>query len=154
MRYLPLSLCCFFALSPLVGCGPPDKGPKTVTAKGILTLDGEPVEGASIVFIPDGGEYPARSSTDSAGRFSLDAFEYKPGAVPGNYQAIVQRTIVTEAEAAPAGSEEAEHAAQGDGGNERVYNDLPKKYAQPSDEMKFSIPETGIEDLTLELKSK
>lgn len=149
------SICLGFgALLLSAGCGPPDKGPKTVTALGVVTLDGEPVEGAAVVFIDDGGQYPARGTTDASGRFSLDAFEYKTGAVPGSYKAIVQRTVVSDQPPPKGDSEEAEHAGEVEGAFQSVYNDLPKKYAMPNDELVFTIPETGVEDLKLELVSK
>jgi hypothetical protein len=140
------------AISVLTGCGETDKGPRTVPVKGVVTLDGEPVADASVVFIDDGGQYPARGRTDAKGEFSLDAFEYKTGAVPGSYQAIVQRTVVeTAGEGPPAGSEEAEHA--GEAAGQRVYNDLPPKYAQPG-QLPFTVPEDGITDIKIELSSK
>lgn len=145
------SMVALCGLVMLVGCAENDEGPKTVTAEGVVTLDGQPIENASVVFIDAGGQYPARGRSDANGKFSLDAFEYKTGAVPGSYKAIVTRTVVEDGQAAPAGSEEAEHSA-GEGGG-RVYNDLPAKYAQPSEDFTFTIPQDGISDLKLDLTS-
>lgn len=141
------------AMSFLTGCGETDKGPRTVPAEGVVTLDGSPIEGASIVFIDDGGQYPARGRSDADGKFSLSAFEYKTGAVPGSYKAIVSRTVVETAseKGPPAGSEEAEHA--GEAAGQRVYNDLPPKYSQPG-LLSFTVPEDGVTDLKIELTSK
>ena len=150
------SMIAALGLVVLVGCSENDKGPKTVAAQGIVTLDGKPVGNASVVFIDSAGQYPARGYTDSSGKFSLDAFEYKTGAVPGSYKAMVTRTVVDDSAAPPANSEEAEHAAGEEGeaeGGGRVYNDLPAKYSNPSDELAFTIPEEGTSDLKLELTS-
>ncbi len=135
----------------VVGCQG-DKGPRTVPAKGIVTLDGEPVEGAAIVFIDENGLYPARGYTDANGRFSLDAFEYKTGAVPGTYKVVVTKTInkaITDPNALK--GEEAEHA--GEEADEIIVNALPEKYAIPNGLLTFTIPEDGTDNLVIELKS-
>lgn len=136
----------------VVGCGESDKGPKTVPAEGVVTLDGEPVEGASVAIVNDIGKN-ARGRTDEDGHFELTAFEYKSGAEPGEYKVIVSRTIVETASDGPRpGSEEAEHA--GEAAGQRVYNDLPAKYAQATGELMVNIPEEGTKDIKLELSSK
>lgn len=144
-----LGILCF---SLLAGCSDSNKGPRTVPVEGVVTLDGQPIEGASVVFIDDGGQYPAQGRSDADGKFSLSAFEYKTGAVPGSYKATVSRTVVeTAGDEVPAGSEEAEHA--GEAAGQRVYNDLPGKYAAPSGILAFTVPEDGVTDLKIELTS-
>ncbi|RMF37793.1 MAG: carboxypeptidase regulatory-like domain-containing protein [Planctomycetota bacterium] len=148
-RYFPLFVLPI-ALA-LTGCQG-EKGPRTVPAKGIVTLDGEPVEGAAIVFIDENGLYPARGYSDENGRFSLDAFEYKTGAVPGTYKVVVTKTI-NKAITDPAAlkGEEAEHA--GEEADEIIVNALPQKYAIPNGLLTFTIPEEGTDNLIIELKS-
>lgn len=136
------------------GCGGPDLShlPRTVDAKGVVTLDGDPVEGASIVLMQDSGEYFARGISDSSGRFSLDAFEGKPGAVPGDYKAQVSKTVEIEGGPAPEG-EAAEHATEDAATGWE--NALPKKYASiTTSGLTVTIPEDGITDIKLELISK
>lgn len=136
----------------VVGCKTEVEGPRTVPASGVLILDGMPVEGAAIVFIGDDGVYSASGLSDSAGKFSLNAFEYKSGAVPGNYKAVVTKTV--EVDAAPAekglSAEESEHA--GEAAGQTVENSLPKKYETPG-ALSFEIPEEGVTDLTIALTS-
>lgn len=158
MKNFVFSLLAIVTVLPFTGCQG-EKGPKTVTAEGVVTLDGDPVEGAAVVFIDDKGVYPARGRTDETGRFSLDTFEYKPGAVPGSYKAIVTKTVVTQASEDPPkndanAGEEAEHAADGGGMVESVRNSMPKKYSQPSADFAFVIPEDGTTELKLDLTSK
>ena len=76
-----------------LGCSRVPDGPRTVPAEGIITLDGEPISGAAIVFISDGGDVSANGISGPDGEFSLDAFPYKKGAVPGPYKCIVTRTV-------------------------------------------------------------
>ncbi len=143
---------CIATLSGLTlyGCSQVPEGPKTVTAEGIVTLNGTPVEGATIVFIGDNGEYSAHGISDESGAFSLDSFEYKTGAVPGSYKVVVTKTVeITEGDAKPMKGEEAKHAGEGE--QLGIKNDLPAKYENPANGLAFVIPEDGTTDLSVEL---
>lgn len=147
-----LAIC--LALLVTTGCSK-DQGPRTVPAEGVVTLDGQPVEGAAVVFVSDGGNYSAMGMSDAEGKFSLDAFEYKTGAIPGKYFAIVTRTVEITSESPEVKGEEAEHAAEnGEAVQMGVKNDMPQKYGQPSPDFQFTIPEDGTQDLKLDLVSK
>ena len=81
-------VCCVLGLS-LVGCGggagvPKDR-PKTTPYSGILTMDGKPVEGASVTFHPKQGGHAATARTDAEGKFVLQTFVEGDGAVPAEY---------------------------------------------------------------------
>ncbi len=138
----------------LIGCSQVPDGPATVDAEGVVTLDGTPVAGAAVVFVAaDGSSNSASALSDPQGKFSLNAFDYKTGAVPGIYRAIVTKNEeVTTAEGQLEG-EEAEHAAEGDSQQLGVKNVMPSKYQQPSAELEFTIPESGTKDLKLDLTS-
>jgi hypothetical protein len=145
-------LLAALCLLPLVGCKQDPGGPRTVPAKGIVTLDGTPVAGAAVVFIGDDGQYSASGMTDDEGNFSLNAFEYKEGAVPGSYKVVVTKTVeITETSGPKPTGEGAEHA--GEGAQLGVKNDLPKKYERPTDALAFVIPEDGTTELNLALTS-
>lgn len=75
----------------LPGCGP--KHPETFPVTGTVTLDGQPVAGAAVVFIPEQGEM-ATATTDTAGRFELSTFERADGALPGRHRVTVVKTTV------------------------------------------------------------
>jgi len=154
MKHLMLPLAAAFLLLPIIGCGDSNKGPRTVPASGVLTLDGEPVEGATVVFLQqDQGQHYARGYTDAEGKFSLDAFEYKTGAVPGDYMVSIQKTVVEVAKAQP-GSEESEHEGEGEGAGETVRNALPPRYTTPTKDFMFTVPEDGTDSLKIELTTK
>jgi len=70
----------------LTGCG---GGHVPVT--GVVTVDGKPVEGATVTFITEDGKQSASGQTDSSGNFSLSD-SGKPGARPGSYKVIVTKT--------------------------------------------------------------
>ncbi len=91
-----LILLLMLALS---GCGGKDQ---PVAVEGVVTLDGEPVEGATVLFKPqDGRGRPASGLTDSAGVFVLTTFREGDGVLPGSYLILVTKTEGRES-AAPA----------------------------------------------------
>ncbi|MCA9193414.1 MAG: carboxypeptidase regulatory-like domain-containing protein [Planctomycetales bacterium] len=159
MKVLGFNLALLVVFGAL-GCGPVDDGlPKTVDARGVVLLDGDPIEGASIVALHENGTYYARAMSDSSGRFSLDAYESKPGAVPGNYKLTVSKTVTVDkaVNKIPRSlAEEAEHsAADGAEANVSWVNDLPRKYNSPiTSGLAVSIPESGTDELKLELTLK
>lgn len=137
-----LVICSVFGLS---GCATQEKipRPKTVPASGIVTLDGTPVDKASVMFIATAGNNHATGTTDSSGKFVLKAFPEKDGAVPGAYKVEVNKTLVTSL------------GADGDEGTVKVEYGLPIKYATNiTSGLTATIPEAGTSGLKLELKSK
>src|SRR5260221_12521077 len=63
------------------------------SVKGTVTLDGQPVEGASVQFILIGSEpRPAIGLTDSSGSFTLTTLKSNDGAKAGEYKVVVLKT--------------------------------------------------------------
>jgi hypothetical protein len=79
LRLTPLLLLCLA----LVGCGT-----KPVPVSGVVSLNGTPVEGATVIFMTADGNNAANGFTDSAGMFSLTTGT-QTGAYPGDYKVIV-----------------------------------------------------------------
>ena len=92
------------------GCGP--DYPETVPVSGTVTLDGQPVAGASVVFTPEAGDL-ATATTDSSGQFQLSTYRLADGAAPGHYRVTVAKTTVEPGE------------------DEKVLFLVPKKYGNP-----------------------
>ena len=67
------------------GCG--DGGPDMADAGGIVTYNGAPLKGATVVFLPDSGP-PATGTTDAEGRFTFNTHG-AAGAVVGNGKVAV-----------------------------------------------------------------
>lgn len=81
----------------LPGCGGAGDAPETVAAKGSVTVDGKPMPGLSVAFVPASGKL-ATAETDEQGNFTLTTNEPGDGAVVGNYSvAINQIQQVTDA---------------------------------------------------------
>ncbi|MBL8849356.1 MAG: hypothetical protein JNG89_06715 [Planctomycetaceae bacterium] len=86
----------------LAGCGGSSGRPRAVAVSGVLTLDGQPVKGARIRFVPvaEGGR-TAIGDTDDTGKFTLATFEPGDGIVPGEYDADVATNMAAPTTPAP-----------------------------------------------------
>lgn len=131
-----LALCGGLLLG-VAGCGE-DAGvtdrPATVPVSGVVTMGGNPVEGATVTFhagVPAPGQ-PAQGNsavgqTDAEGRFQLKTFEGNDGAVPGEYVVTISKY-----EAAAAG-----------GGNSSNPAEEPADYKPPTaEELAASAPKS------------
>jgi len=73
-----------------LGCG---GGMKPV--EGIVKLDGQPLQGATVVFVPDGSKGDILNGfTDASGKFSL-LTKGKTGAPAGNYKVVVTKVATS-----------------------------------------------------------
>lgn len=75
-----------FCVAPilLMGCGGSDRA-DTVAVTGVVTVDGNPIENASVTFTPEAGR-SATGTTDSEGKFKLTTYESDDGAIVGKHQ--------------------------------------------------------------------
>jgi hypothetical protein len=71
----------------LAGCG----GVKPVPVDAVVTLDGKPLPGATVLFVPNEGSRgrPAHGLTDADGSLQLTTFEDYDGVLPGEYRVVV-----------------------------------------------------------------
>jgi hypothetical protein len=77
-------------LSALValGCG----GDRPVAVKGVVNLDGSPLAGATVTFLPVGDSgRPATGETNQEGVFRLTSLKIDDGAYPGEYRVIITK---------------------------------------------------------------
>ncbi|MEW4565319.1 carboxypeptidase-like regulatory domain-containing protein [Bremerella sp. JC770] len=71
-----------------IGCG---DGNKLKPVSGVVTMDGDPLEAATVVFVPiEGGRGNAVATTDQQGRYELSYINDK-GTEPGTYKVIVTK---------------------------------------------------------------
>jgi hypothetical protein len=77
------ALACLALLLP--GCS---GGIDLAPAEGIVTLNGEPIEGAAVMFIPDAGGPAATGVTNAQGQFALHTTN-EPGALVGPHRVTV-----------------------------------------------------------------
>ncbi len=110
----------------MTGCG--SSGPALVS--GVVTLDGKPVEGASVSFTPASGDGLGGSygKTDAQGRYTLRTVATdKPGAAAGTHKVTISLSK--------------SDAKSPDGA---VTDLIPAKYNSKSD-LTFDVPATGTD---------
>jgi hypothetical protein len=61
------------------------------TVEGTATLDGQPLAGATVSFIPEGGGQAANGLTDDEGHFRLHTVKPNDGVHRGEYKVVVER---------------------------------------------------------------
>lgn len=137
------------------GCGP-DR-PETVTVRGTVTLDGQPVEGATVGFNPQGGGRPATGMTDSSGAFTLTTFVPGDGALPGKHAVTVSKVRSTGQQADATSSPDAGAMPLSGpiaAGGIKTEWLVPRKYSDPSSSGLVVEVRPGMEPVKLELKSQ
>jgi len=85
----------------LVGCG--ESGPKLVPVSGTVTLNGKPLEGASVAFQPDASlqdGLPAGDVTGPDGNYRANT-KGRSGVMPGKYKVVVTKTLIDPAKIRP-----------------------------------------------------
>jgi hypothetical protein len=88
-----LCLAIAFLLAALAaGCSRSTR-PPTYPVSGTVTMKGQPLEGATVVFVPSAGaaHEPATGITDAAGKFKLSTFIADDGAQDGDYRIKVSK---------------------------------------------------------------
>ncbi|TVS20208.1 MAG: carboxypeptidase regulatory-like domain-containing protein [Planctomycetaceae bacterium] len=120
--------CAFLlVLVSVYGCGGGAVREPTVPVTGVVTYNGEPVEGATVAFgAASGQDRPASGTTDGAGRFSLTTYAQDDGAIPGKFTVAVSKTRTIGGM-----TEDEEHAAV-EAGKEieapTTIDELPERY--------------------------
>jgi hypothetical protein len=100
-----LVICLVLALA---GCS---GGAATSPVTGIVTLDGKPLAGASIQFVPQGTGRDATAETDKNGEFAMSTNKPRDGVVPGTYKVVISPPTGTADTTQYATAEEAMAAA-------------------------------------------
>jgi len=103
---LSLFFCMFIVLF-VAGCGPKGKGLKTEYVEGVVTLEGVPLEGASVQFSPMNLDLSATPSlgqpemanglTDQNGKYTLSSIngDVGKGAIAGEYRVLITKIKAT-----------------------------------------------------------
>jgi hypothetical protein len=122
-------------------------------------LDGTPVAGATVLFMPEGqeGGRPASGFTSSDGLFRLTTYQLNDGAQPGSYRVLIQKTD------APKDQDEAERSAmerakakfEGKSLPKGKKPNLPEVYAKfDTTPLRCTVPVTGVVQLELHKDGK
>jgi hypothetical protein len=85
----------------MFGCGPdvapPPELPNLVAVTGTVTMDGQPLEGAAVMFMPAGNTgYGAVGGTDAQGKYKPNTATGQivhDGVSPGEYKVVISRLV-------------------------------------------------------------
>ena len=151
-------------VSMLAGCSK-TSNLDTIPVTGLVTLDGQPVPGAKVVFAPSGGTGQAASGvTGSDGRYKLTTQDPNDGALPGKYMVMISKTEgsagaadqavkpnMTPEEATKAATEARDAAKQ----PEPTFKELlPEKYKTAAGALNADVAKGGKTEFNFELTSK
>lgn len=141
-KRLLLTLVGLCLVSPaLVGCG--NSGPRLTPVEGVVTVDGNPIEGATVLFEPEAGGRPATGVTDAQGKFSLTVLDEGDGAHLGMNRVSVAKEAKVDR---PSNLEEGEYAD--------VVMETPLKYASPKTSGLTWDVKPGMDPVELKLESE
>jgi hypothetical protein len=145
-------ICRVFGLVALVsmasGCG---DGPALVPAAGIVTLDGKPLEGATLSFVPAAGNAESTAGSDVTGpqgNFQM-TFNGRAGLAPGKYRVLISKTEEVDTK----GKEISPVFAKAS--FEKKLMGLAKETIPPQKlEREVEVPPGGAKDFALDFKSE
>ena len=147
-RPLPRVVVLAGLLAACAGCGS-----KLVPVEGVVNLDGQPVDRATVTFIPQGEGRQATGVTGADGHFTL-ATGPDSGAPPGNY-----KVTVTKSESVPGANpgepaDMAKMMANYSKVKGKLKSLLPQKYSRPdTTDLTCTVPPPS-KPVVLDLKSK
>lgn len=151
LRAISLSLTTSLGLFCVIGCssgGPAP--PKLVPVAGKVVLDGAPLAGANVIFIPKDQTKGTGGSgvTDADGKYEARHSSNKVGIEPGTYAVIFSKIAMPDGSPIPAGKNAADVGAT---------EALPQQLSNPSPDFMtnvVTITETGGTSFDFTLASK
>jgi hypothetical protein len=136
-------------VSMVSGCG---DEPRLVAVSGNVTLDGQPLEGATLSFVPVAGNTVSTAGSDVTGpqgNFKI-THNGRAGLAPGKYKVLVSKTVEVASKSPKQISPIFEKAAF-----EKQLMGLTKEAIPPQKfEHEVDIPESGVKDLAFDFKSE
>lgn len=109
MRAGSTIVCAGALLLAIAGCGRQDSGVKVpeelAPVTGLVTMDGKPLSGASILFTPgpDTHGQGAYGVTDADGKYELTHYSNKKGIPPGRYLVVITKYTLADGSPIPQG---------------------------------------------------
>jgi cell division septation protein DedD len=120
-----------------------------VPVSGKVTYQGQPVPGATVLFMGDANSRPATAISGPDGSYSLRTLDSK-GALPGQYTAVVSKTELSSDPGEPPSMEEAAKAANRPPPPPKKL--LPAKYADAAKSpLKFEVKKGQTNSFDLQL---
>jgi len=137
-----------FSISMVFGCG---DGPTLVPVSGKVTLDGQPLEGATLSFMPEPGNPVSTAGSDVTGpqgNFTM-TYNGRAGLTPGKYKVMISKTEEVDAK----GKDISPIFAKAK--FEKQLMGLAKETIPPQKfEREVEVPPAGATDFALDFKSE
>jgi hypothetical protein len=140
------------------GCG--KGGPVVEKVEGVVTLDGAPLEGASVLFSPASGGLPAAGRTEAGGAFHLattmPGLNGAAGAAAGDYVVMVTKVEVPPVIEVPTDHPDYGKAAMPTGAEKqsKVKYVVPQSYGDPKKSPLKATVKQGANTFKFEIDSK
>ena len=106
-------------------------GQTTTPVEGVVLLDGKPVVGATVQFVPQEKGRDGTGETDKSGQFVMSTFQPRDGMLPGSYKVVISPPTGTADPAQYKSAEEAMAAASKQATKKDSAPAFPQKYARP-----------------------
>lgn len=154
-HFSPLFVLTLVCGNLLVGCNSsesPDWKDR-VPFSGVVTLDGSPVEGATVLLqsTDTPPNAPATGLTDASGKFTLTTHTDNDGAIPGSYNISVKKV---EFPASATASEDDPNYDPMAADAEPTYH-VPQKYMSPANSgLSVAVSEAGEAEFKIELSAE
>lgn len=132
-------------LGAALGCG--GSGPAVTPVAGVVTMGGEPVVDAAVMFLPVQGGRPAEDVTDAEGRFRLTTFRRGDGALLGEH-----RVSVTAFNQAPAVVDDEGREQYVPAGGRELEWLVPERYADATRSGIQIRVERGMDEVRIDLE--
>jgi len=85
----PIRATAIVVLGFAIGCGD-NSGPKLAQVSGTIKVDGKPIPGLNVFFVPEAGGAPSVGGTNAAGKYTLLYPSNKSGAIVGKPRVRVE----------------------------------------------------------------
>lgn len=131
-------LCVLIAAQVTLGCGGTSDGPTVAPVKGVVTLNGKPVEGVQVIFSVKDGARSSYGATNDKGEYELTTMNTNDGAIVGENLVAIRQTPKESADLSAMPSAEAMKSGKAPMGVKKPSGDakksqnssvIPAKYA-------------------------
>lgn len=136
------------------GCGEASRFPEGVPVTGTLWCNGEPLEGATVIFSPVSGGRSASALTEEGGKFALGTIDASDGATPGQYNVAVIKSEVDDKTVIEDPQQYLERTGKLPPSPKNVFV-VPRKFANPAKSgISAEVPADGVTDMKIEFTTK
>ena len=148
-----LYVCSGLILASIAGCSAASAAPEEelVAVSGVVTMDGKPLEGALVSFVPTGTNGSARRGsgiTDSDGQFQMLNYLNQEGLPVGAYVVVVSQWVMPDGSVPPADVPPATSGAV------QAIPPLWRDMARAGSHNKVTVPEDGRTDFEFKIPKK